>query len=145
MTLPSTLSSIASSVFRSFIAAWVRAATLVLLAAAGLSLVGPCFAQSGSWSVVADMVGSRAGHAATLLNNGNVLVEGGGSAGAEIYSPAKRSWRATGNMSVARTRHSATLLPDGRVLVAGGFSTSDETATAEIYARSRAPGRSLGA
>jgi hypothetical protein len=62
----------------------------VLLTGAGLSLVGPCFAQSGSWRPIANMGETRYLHAATLLNNGNVLVEGGYlNPGAEIFPPRK--------------------------------------------------------
>ena len=116
-----------------FLRAHARGAPSLVLTAAGMALAASCFAQSGSWSPIDDMGGFRTGHGATLLNNGNVLVEGGSGTGALLYNPAKRSWRSTGFMSVARTRHSATLLPDGRVLVAGGYSISVETATAEIY------------
>jgi len=110
-------SSIALQVFRRA----ARAAALVLLAGIGLSLLPPCFAQTGSWSSTANMRQSRLGHAATLLNDGTVLVEGGltnssDTAGAEIYSPAKHQWRPTGAMNVPRGGHTSTLLKDGQVL-----------------------------
>jgi N-acetylneuraminic acid mutarotase len=90
---------------------------------------------------------ARAGHTATLLRDGRVLVAGGAIdpdgdhvlASAEVYDPRSGSWVATGKMSVARSRHSATLLADGTVLVAAGIGTfvnpvdSRSLAAAELY------------
>src|SRR5207247_11111870 len=69
-------SSIVARVFRRFVSTAPRAVALVLLAGTGLSLLPPCLAQSGSWRSTANMREYRLSHAATLLNNGNVLVEG---------------------------------------------------------------------
>jgi hypothetical protein len=84
-------SSIIPRVFRRF----VPTAALVLLAGTGLSLLPPCLAQSGSWTPTGDMVEARHWHAATLLHNGRVLVEGGSNSfgvrlSAEIYDSVKR-------------------------------------------------------
>jgi hypothetical protein len=74
---------------------------------------------------------ARAGHTATLLTSGKVVVAGGyqyqGSIAvelksAEIYDPSLGVFTPAGDMSVPRSRHTATLLPDGRVLIAGGGS-----------------------
>jgi len=62
----------------------------------------------------------RVGATATLLDDGDVLVAGGGSAGAELYHPRSGTWSATAALSTPRTDATATLLPDGDVLVAGG-------------------------
>jgi N-acetylneuraminic acid mutarotase len=106
-----------------------------------------------SWAATGSLAVARAGHTATLLLDGRVLVVGGdkgtsttssGLASAEIYVPSTRTWTATAPMSGPRTGHSATLLLDGRVLVAGGNpyealpgcdtpSCSQELATAELY------------
>jgi N-acetylneuraminic acid mutarotase len=46
--------------------------------------------QTGIWSITASMSAARAGHTATLLNNGVVLAAGGGSSSAELYSLKRR-------------------------------------------------------
>ena len=63
-----------------------------------------------------------AGHTATLLPNGQVLVAGGATNTgiAELYDPATGTWTTTGR-GRARQDHTATLLSDGRVLVVGGL------------------------
>jgi hypothetical protein len=76
---------------------------------------------------------ARAGHTATLLANGKVLITGGtnaiGTLGtAELFNPATGSFTLTGSMRTARVGHTATLLGNGKVLVAGGG-----TATAELF------------
>ena len=106
----------------------------LILTGATLLLVPPCLAQSG-WRPIASMGEVRYFHAATLLSNGNVLVEGGYLTGsAEIYNPVKGSWRPTGSVNIlSREQHTSTLLPDGRVLVAGGYVVPDSIASAELY------------
>ena len=75
------------------------------------------------------MTTARAGHTATLLNDGNVLITGGLSgpggslkavASAEIYNPTTQVFSSVGNLYDNRTFHTASLLNDGTVLVAGG-------------------------
>jgi N-acetylneuraminic acid mutarotase len=74
-----------------------------------------------------------AGHTATLLPNGKVLVAGGGVAATELYNPATDTWSATGALAVPREYQTATLLPMGKVLVAGGLSSGNPVNTAELY------------
>ncbi len=86
------------------------------------------------------MTVARAGHTATRLQNGQVLIAGGSDgsssmASAQLYDSASQTFTPTaGNMTVARTGHSATLLANstlpnyGKVLVVGGGSQ-----TAELY------------
>jgi hypothetical protein len=94
---------------------------------------------TGTFSNTGSMIDGRAGHTATRLADGRVLVVGeqiGLLARAEIYNPATGAWSATGSMSVARAFHTATLLNDGRVLVAGSGDESmfvTRRASAEIY------------
>ena len=78
-----------------------------------------------------------AGHTATLLQNGKVLIAGGfeitpsileplGTSlnQAEIYDPATQAFTATGSLTDDRVLHAATLLPNGTVLVTGGATVS---------------------
>jgi hypothetical protein len=79
----------------------------------------------------------RAGHTATLLADGDVLVTGGGADQkallcAELYRAKTGEFVSVGPMSAPRERHSATLLADGRVLVAGGTVARPSDA-ADIY------------
>jgi galactose oxidase-like protein/Kelch motif protein len=95
-------------------------------------------ATSG-WNPVAPMNQPRKLHTATLLQDGLLLVVGGGpgtsaSSSAELYDPATQTWSMTGSLSVARAEHTATLLPDGKVLVVGGYNSSGDTLdSSEVY------------
>jgi uncharacterized repeat protein (TIGR03803 family) len=72
---------------------------------------------------------ARAGHVATLLPNGQVLVVGGGNS-AEIYDPNAGTWTLVASMNDGRSYPSATLLPNGQVLVLGG---DPGQTSAELY------------
>jgi hypothetical protein len=94
------------------------------------------FTPTGSLNV------ARAGHQATLLVDGHVLVTGGYDASgnaiaqAELFDPGSGTWTLTGRNVFARLEHTATLLRDGRVLVAGGvgaLSACTLAGTAELY------------
>jgi N-acetylneuraminic acid mutarotase len=81
-----------------------------------------------SWSLVGSMLYPRAGHTATKLQDGTVLVAGGyiGDSGralvapAELYDPLTQTWRRVGSLTNPRYSHTATLLDDGQVLIVGG-------------------------
>ena len=89
----------------------------------------------------------RQSFAATVLNNGLVLVTGGTTSAtatgfelnsAELYDPQTGTWRYTGIgqqtfMTIQRRDHSATKLNDGRVLIAGGAAGSNSLSSAEIF------------
>lgn len=92
------------------------------------------FSVAGSGSGNA-MAAARFGATATLLNNGQVLLAGGGNSGgvlnsAELYNPATDTFTATSNLNTARTGATATLLATGKVLIAGG--SSDGTANGAL-------------
>lgn len=75
---------------------------------------------------------ARAGHTATLLAGGRVLVMGGiGAYGslktAAMYDPASAAWSQTAPMPGPSTGYTATLLPSHRVLVAGGGSPAESS------------------
>jgi len=97
---------------------------------------------TGIWTPAASMNLNRARHTDTLLDDGRVLITGGGGvflrATAEVYDPSTDSWTKAGKMGAERMGHDATRLSDGRVLVAGGTSINstddwENVSSAEIY------------
>src|SRR5438876_501568 len=103
-----------------------------------LSLVSPAYA--GLWLTNTPMMTGRSGSTATLLQNGKILVAGGGTgpgpnaiAEAELYDPATGVWKTVAPLHAARGNHTATLLRNGKVLVAGGDNNSDFLNSAELY------------
>jgi N-acetylneuraminic acid mutarotase len=101
-----------------------------------LASLGAVTAQAQS-SIVLNP--ERAGHGATLLNSGKVLITGGVNESATLnsallYNPATGTIVPTGSMTSARASHTSTLLTDGRVLVTGGvLSNNQQLRSAEIY------------
>jgi hypothetical protein len=103
----------------------------------------PNHGASGSFAATGAMSTARVGHAATVLQDGRVLVAGGANkmfgdgmkvfATAELYNPAKRRFANTGAMLEARTGHTATLLANGKVLIACGDDGTMSLSTAELY------------
>jgi Galactose oxidase, central domain len=96
--------------------------------------------RTGRFTPGPPMRGGRAGHTATALADGRVLIVGGFPseaspplATAEVYDPATGRFEPTGPMSTRRAEHTATRLRDGGVLVAGGANGSGMLAGAEIY------------
>jgi hypothetical protein len=83
------------------------------------------------------MAAARAGHGASLMGNGRVLITGGSSAinltnplslftgllvSTEIFDPVTNAFSAGPNMLEARAMHTSTTLTNGQVLIAGGIS-----------------------
>ena len=102
---------------------------------------------TNTWTAAPAMPTERvAGHTATLLPSGKLLVVGGvksagvGTAAADLFDPVNATWTSAAPMNVMRASHAATLLADGRVLVTGGSTVSSAVAkgyvndtSAEIY------------
>ena len=114
---------------------WMRTAAALLLAWAGT--IAPVAAQS-VWAPGARMNVARAGHTATVLPDGRILVVGGHQdnnilASAELYNPVDGTWRLTASLKVPRHFHTATLLGDGRVLVIAGRTVADWATLCELY------------
>ena len=90
--------------------------------------------SANKWTPAGNMGQARAGHTATLIEEGRVLVVGGargifaGLVGsldsAEIYDPSTNTWSTTGSLALWRHQHRATQLADGAVLVVGGRVSS---------------------
>jgi hypothetical protein len=85
---------------------------------------------------------ARAGHTATLLSNGQVLIAGGYNpttgiiSDAELYDPTAQVFIDLGNTNSPRFAHTATLLQNGQVLIAGGQTDPTPTGaynTAEVF------------
>src|SRR2546425_653680 len=107
-------------------------AQLIIGTALLAASVGQALAQSAStsWNNTGSLNTPRAGHTATLLPDGKVLVIGGSGpadspASAELYDPATGKWGIKGSLNVVKYG-CATLLLTGKVLVVGGGS-------AELY------------
>jgi N-acetylneuraminic acid mutarotase len=91
---------------------------------------------TGTWSPTGAMIERRAGHTATVLPSGEVLVAGGGlqlvstfTTTAELYDPATETWTATIPVIIGEQGQTATLLRSGKVLIAGGSNQADADGT----------------
>jgi hypothetical protein len=111
----------------------------VLIAGGGIAnggaLADPTLASAelydpgtGAFTATANMNAARWSATATLLDNGKVLIAGGGvgsgggaefPASAELYDPSQGIFITTGNMA-APFADTATLLPSGKVLITRG-------------------------
>lgn len=93
---------------------------------------------SGRVREIGQMNSGRAAHAATLLDDGRVLITGGFQTGggslssAEVFVPSTGKLETLDGLSAARASHTATKLPDGRILVAGGYN-GDYLQSTEIF------------
>jgi N-acetylneuraminic acid mutarotase len=100
-----------------------------------------------TWTAVGNLKTPTAGHTATLLQNGQILIAGGQSGGtlnsgtnsSEVYDPTGGvfvSLPVTSTLTTLRENHTATLLTTGQVLVAGGddaATNSNSLYQAEIF------------
>jgi hypothetical protein len=94
---------------------------------------------TGRFTLTAPMTTGRDYATATSLQDGRVLIVGGGDEGhqgldsAEIYDPATNNFALTGSMSTPRYSHQALLLKDGRVLVVAGTDGQGPLATTQVF------------
>lgn len=75
--------------------------------------------EYGKFVRVGDMHYPRSGHKAVLLQDGRVLIVGGGRKEAEIYDPKTKKFYLTGKMLKQHGTFTATLLNNGNVLITG--------------------------
>ena len=118
--------------------------TLVVLNAAGASATDSVTVTAlNTVAQTANATAARFGATATQLNNGRVLIAGGGATAggsstnsAELYNQITRTYSSTtGNLvATGRRDHTAHLLTDGRVLLVGGFDSSgNPLRSLEVY------------
>ena len=91
-----------------------------------------------AWSDGGRLLHRRAGHTATLLDDGRVLIVGGYDgrwpvAEAELWDPDSGVSLAVGRMAVPRFNHRAVRLGDGSVAVFGGATEVDAFSEIEIW------------
>jgi hypothetical protein len=110
---------------------------------AGLELP---IAVDPAWGATNTMAVARAGHRATLLSSGKVLVAGGNAdwttihSSAEVYDPATTTWTLAKSMAGVRASYAIATLPDGKAIVAAGCTNPNwregcdyPSSTSEIY------------
>ena len=105
----------------------------------GVAIFDP---DTGDFSRFSGAIASRGGHTATLLQDGRILIVGGGYRGslgrvAEVYDPTSNVFSEVGELHNERRGHKAVLLQDGTVLVIGGskgdLSSPEPVTEAELY------------
>jgi hypothetical protein len=96
--------------------------------------------DADTWAAAGSLATRRAGHTATVLSSGQVLVTGGSDAGSieglgscELYDPSTGTWATTGSLITSRYYHAAVRLLSGKVLLTGGFSSAGNLTSCELY------------
>jgi galactose oxidase-like protein/Kelch motif protein len=79
------------------------------------------------FEAVGSMLAARAGHTATRLDDGQVLIAGGGNSTAELFDPNDAAFVPSGSLAGADYGIAAVRLDTGRVLIVGGSGLSTET------------------
>lgn len=95
----------------------------------------------GTWMRVRPLQAVRGSTSAVALQDGSVMVVGGGVgsvpiAASEVFDPATGGWTRSGKLAQARRGHRAAMLEDGSQLVAGGIAGGRLLASAEVHGRS---------
>jgi len=105
--------------------------------------------DSGRLTAAGDLLQPRAGHTATLLKGGRVLIAGGFDAAGralrttEYFDPAANAFTAGPELSAARAAHAAVRMGDRAVLI-GGTSTGAALSSTDVLAHgSWQPGPTL--
>ena len=119
-------------------AALAALAAVLLLRPSGQEPAPAPLPPTGRWLDVPDLAAIRGTTAAAVLEDGNVLVAGGGVGAiplpaAELYDPVAGQWRPAAGLAQARRGHQGVMLRDGRVLVVGGFAQGELLSSAEVY------------
>lgn len=116
--------------------------TRLCLLTVALFIAAPLWAQPpGTWAPTGNLDQARAGHTATLLANGKVLIAGGKGATAEIYDLTTGQYTPLPvNLPTPVWGHTATSLPDGTVLLLGGIGASGQPVRdAQLYDPTASP------
>jgi hypothetical protein len=121
----------------SFAAVKLQDGTVLLIAGNGASGAPTATADlynpaTGVLAPVGNIPNKAAGHTATLLADGRVVVAGGGNSSTEIYSPASKTFSSAGGLGSNRSFHTATLLGNGLILIAGGSDSAGKTTNTSI-------------
>jgi hypothetical protein len=113
-----------------------------------LTVLPTSVAQPGTWAFTGSMNVPRQAFAATLLNNGKVLMTSGGSTivpypgddftpSAELYDPSTGFFTLTRSLNFQRAAPRAALLNNGKVLIVSGDEVSNNSnlcpGSAELY------------
>jgi N-acetylneuraminic acid mutarotase len=91
---------------------------------------------TSQWTSIESMSEPRANHSAILLDDGRLLVVGGGDL--EAYDPDSNTWSSIGKLNQEHGEsYTATLLNDGSILIVGGKKETQDSfgglKSAEIY------------
>jgi hypothetical protein len=98
---------------------------------------------TGTFKTTGSMSVGRAGHTATLLEDGRVLIAAGTNitsatnqsflSSMEIYNPATGTFSPAASLGTARSAHTANILSDGRVVIIGGENAVSALDSVEIF------------
>jgi hypothetical protein len=128
--------------------ALVGAATTALLAASPSVLAFKSPRQGESVATLgtsSSMPAKRFMAAGAALGDGRILIAGGygrpwktaspisPSSSAYLLNPYDGTWTVVAPLNMGRARHAAVSLPDGRVAVVGGITSTQATASVEVY------------
>jgi len=110
-----------------------------VLAAGGSGMTAEIFRKATSkWEPAGASATGHSQSTSTLLDEGRILVVGGGDPKADIYDPLAAgpttAWKPAGSMTAQRMWHRAAKLKSGRVLLVGGHGAgSMPLSSAEIF------------